>query len=68
METKDTCFCEESLLDRSFLVLEILTGGGGNWFVASMATQAKKAHGEYGKGLARHIKIHQNIGLFFIIS
>ena len=24
METKDTCFCEESLIDRSFLILEIL--------------------------------------------
>ena len=24
METKDTCFCEESFIDRSFLVLEIL--------------------------------------------
>ena len=27
METKDTCFCEESSIDRSFLVLEILSGG-----------------------------------------
>ena len=35
METKDTCFCEESFIDRSFLVLEILR-----------AAQAKKVHGE----------------------
>ena len=27
METKDTCFCEENFIDRSFLVLEILRGG-----------------------------------------
>ena len=26
METKDTCFCDESFIDRSFLVLEILRG------------------------------------------
>ena len=26
MEGKDTCFCEESFIDRSFLVLEILRG------------------------------------------
>ena len=26
METKDICFCEESSIDRSFLVLEILSG------------------------------------------
>ena len=24
METQDTCFCEESFIDRSFLVFEIL--------------------------------------------
>ena len=35
METKDTCFCEESFIDRSFLVLEILR-----------AIQAKKADNE----------------------
>ena len=26
METRDTCFCGESFIDRSFLVLEILRG------------------------------------------
>ena len=26
METNDTCFCEESSIDRSFLVLKILKG------------------------------------------
>ena len=25
--TKDTCYCEERFIDRSFLVLEILSGG-----------------------------------------
>ena len=29
METKDTCFCEKSLIDTSVLVLEILREGGG---------------------------------------
>ena len=29
METKDRCFCEESFIDRSFLILEIFLGGGG---------------------------------------
>ena len=48
METKGTCFCEESLIDRSFLVLELLNGG---FLCASlpplpMATQAKKANDE----------------------
>ena len=27
METNDTCFCEESFIDRLFLVWEILRGG-----------------------------------------
>ena len=27
METKDACYCEESFIDRSYLVLEILRGG-----------------------------------------
>ena len=27
MKTKDTFFCEKSFIDRSFLVLEILSGG-----------------------------------------
>ena len=44
METKDTCFCEESLIDRSFLILEILGTKGTK--CPPMATQAKKAHGE----------------------
>ena len=29
METKDRCFCEESFIDRSFLILEIFFGGEG---------------------------------------
>ena len=36
METKDTCYCHESFIDRSFLVWEILRGGH----------KVKKAHGE----------------------
>ena len=43
METKDTCFCEENLIDRSFLVLEIFERG---LFVPPIAAQAKKTHGE----------------------
>ena len=27
MGTKDTCYCDERFIDRSFLVLEILSGG-----------------------------------------
>ena len=56
MEIKDTCFCEdswgeESFIDRTFLVLAILRavgGGGGGVFCETlpphthMATQAKK--------------------------
>ena len=44
MEAKDTCFYEESFIDRSFLVLEILRGG--TLCSPPMATQAKEAHGE----------------------
>ena len=43
IKTKDICFCEESFIDRSFLVLEILRRGD---FVPPIAAQAKKAHGE----------------------
>ena len=32
METKDICFCEESFIDRSFLVLTILRWGWGEGF------------------------------------
>ena len=46
METKDTCFCEVSFIDRSFLVLEILRGEEGVLCAPPMATQTKKAHGE----------------------
>ena len=42
VETKDACFCEESFIDRSFLVLDILKEA----LCALMATQTKKAHGE----------------------
>ena len=42
VETKDACFCEESFIDRSFLVLGILKGA----LCAPKATQTKKAHGE----------------------
>ena len=34
MEANDACFCEESFINRAFLVLEILRGekvGGGGW-------------------------------------
>ena len=36
MATKDTCLCEESLIDRSFLFLEIFFfwGGGGRVTIA----------------------------------
>ena len=46
METMNTCFCEERFSDRSFLVLEILRGHFVPPLPPSMATQAKKAHGE----------------------
>ena len=39
MEAKGTSFCEESFIDRLFLVLEILMRGGGTLWTA---TQAKK--------------------------
>ena len=54
MEIKDTCFCEdswgeESFIDRTFLVLAILREVGGGWVFCEplpphthMATQAKK--------------------------
>ena len=52
METKDTCFCEESFIDRSFFVLEILRGGGAHFVPppspTPMAAQAKQSHGEWG--------------------
>ena len=41
METKDTCFCEKSLIDRSVLVLEILRGRGGalEYMVSTMVNR-----------------------------
>ena len=44
METKETCFCKQSFIDRSFLVLEILRGHSVP--SSPMATQAKTAHDE----------------------
>ena len=41
---KGYMFFEESFIDRSVLILEILRGK----FESPMATQAKKAHGEQG--------------------
>ena len=35
METNDTRFCEKSFIDRSFLVFEILRGGGKKKQMAS---------------------------------
>ena len=50
METKDTCFYEESFIRRSFLVLEILRGAHFATPHPStpylMATQPKKSHGK----------------------
>ena len=46
METKDTCFCEECLIDRSFLVLKILRMPPLPPPPPPMAAQAKKVHGE----------------------
>ena len=43
MEIKDLCFCQESFIDRSCLVLEIVREGGGHFVLSpTMATQAKK--------------------------
>ena len=45
METKDTCFYEESFIDRLFLVLEIL-----------MTTQAKNAKKNPKKSTVNRVK------------
>ena len=42
-ERQDKCFCEESFIDRSLSVLEILKGG---ILYNEMATHAIKARGE----------------------
>ena len=47
MKTNDTCFYEESYIDRSFLVLEILkgerVGEGGNFVPAHPWLQKPKS-------------------------
>ena len=39
MEAKGTSFCEETFIDRLFLVLEILMRGGGGPFVNGYTSQ-----------------------------
>ena len=39
MEAKGTSFCEETFIDRLFLVLEILMRGGGGHFVNGYTSQ-----------------------------